>query len=89
MLNNWNLLWLIIISTLFIGIWYIRNKAELIAAYLIIGANIAFLSFMFGYTEFGKWAENATILNRLILHLVPGIIFMCIIIEDYFLGLDN
>jgi len=79
-MGNWHLLWFLITTILLIGTLHLRGNRILIAAYLIVSLNITFLGFVFGFTEFGRWAEDATIINRLLLHIVPGFLFICLII---------
>lgn len=85
-MGNWHILWFIVIGTLIPGMWYLAHNSALIAAYLTVGANIAFLGLMFGFTEFGRWAEDATIINRLLLHAVPGMVFISAIVTNEFLN---
>lgn len=81
-MGNWHLLWFLVIGVLIAGTTCLRTNRSLIAAYLAVGMGVIFLGFMFGFTEFGRWAENATIINRLVLHMVPGMVFVCLITWD-------
>jgi hypothetical protein len=78
-MGNWHLLWFLVTIVLLVGLPRLRHDPVLMAAYLTLGGGAAFLSFMFGFTKMGLWAEQATILNRLLLHAVPGVLFVTLV----------
>jgi len=78
-MGNWNLLWPLVTIVLLAGLPRLRHDPVLVAAYLALGGGAAFLGFLFGFTEMGLWVEQATILNRLLLHAVPAVLFVTLI----------
>ena len=78
-MGNWHLLWPLVTVVLIAGVFRLRHDPLLVAAYLAVGSGAAFLGCMFFFTQLGVWAEQATTLNRLVLHAVPATLFVTLI----------
>lgn len=72
--GSWNLLWYLVFASA-IAALFLRNlrlRITVLAFYLVIATSQVVI---FGVTEHGRWAEDGTALNRLLLQLLPAWIF--------------
>ena len=70
MLGNWNLLWYAVIVVAVVGRRQWLSPA-LLPMTAIVGAGLAFLFFVFGFTNARAWVADQTTINRATLHLAP------------------
>jgi len=73
---NWHLLWYL---APLIVIWRWRQFHELRAARALgalLAASLAFLGFLFLFTDAARWAESYSAINRLVMHVVPALFTM-------------
>jgi len=78
--SSWNILWYLAPVVLLLGLSRIRGDRALVAAYSLLIVAMGFIALMFFFTEFHRWAEAGTALNRIILHLVPVTLFVMLIV---------
>ena len=75
--SNWHLLWWL---APFIVVWRWRElrarDATRLLGLLLIAA-LAFLAFLFLFTDAARWAESFTAFNRLLMHIVPVTVTLC------------
>lgn len=80
---SWNLLWYL---APLIVIWRWRQFRALRAARVLgmmIAASLAFLCFLFLFTDAAQWAESYTAINRLVMHIVPALItLLALLLRD-------
>ena len=70
---SWHLLWYL---APLIVIWRWRQFRAIRAARAVGGlliASLAFLAFLFLFTDAAQWAESYTAINRLVMHIVPAL----------------
>lgn len=77
--GNWNLLWPLVLLGLLALVWLPaeRSRRTLISFYLVL---FGFQYFIFGFTHLGRWAEDGTAINRLLLHFTPAVVFSFVMI---------
>lgn len=78
--SSWNLLWYLAPVALLLGLPRLRGDQTLVAAYSVLVVAMGFIALLFFFTEFYRWAEAGTALNRIILHLVPAMLFVMLIV---------
>jgi hypothetical protein len=78
--GNWHMLWWLAPAVLLLALPHLRTDRVLIAAYALLAAAAGFVVFMFFFTELYQWAKDATSLNRIMLHLVPAMLFILVIV---------
>ena len=77
---NWHLLWWV---APLIVIWRRRElmaSEPLLRVGSLLLAGIAFLMFLFLFTDAAHWAERYTAVNRLVMHLVPALISFLVLL---------
>ncbi len=70
---SWHLLWYV---APLIVVWRWRQFRAIRAARAIAGlvaVSLAFLGFLFLFTDAAQWAESYTAINRLVMHIVPAL----------------
>jgi len=71
---NWHLLWWLVLP-LVVWRWRVlRGSDALTLCALLIGVCFSLLMFLFLFTDAAEWAESFTAINRLVMHLVPGLV---------------
>jgi hypothetical protein len=82
-MGSWNLFWLAVAGSLFLGFRSLRlpagHRARRTALSLIL-VFIAVQLFIFGFTDQGLWAGTYTAINRLPVHFVPALLFAVLMI---------
>ena len=71
---NWHLLWWLVLP---IVIWrwrVLRASDALGLCALLLALCFSLLLFLFLFTDAAEWAESYTAVNRLIMHIVPGLV---------------
>lgn len=72
--SNWHLLWWIVVPVV---VWRWRalraSDALSLCALLLLGC-LVLLVVLFVFTDAAEWAESYTAVNRLVLHIVPGVV---------------
>jgi len=70
MLGNWNLLWYGAVVVAIVG-WRQWLSPTLLPMTAIVGSGLAFLFFVFGFTNARAWVADQTTINRATLHVAP------------------
>ena len=71
---NWHVLWWLVLP---IAIWRwraLRASDALSLCALLLGLCFSLLMFLFLFTDAAEWAESFTAINRLVMHIVPGVV---------------
>jgi hypothetical protein len=77
---NWHLLWWIA-PIIVVWRWRALRAADVtrqLGAFLLAG--LAFLLFLFVFTDAASFAESYTAINRLLMHLVPALISLLMLL---------
>ena len=72
--QNWNLLWWLAPLVVLWRWRALRAHDSLRLLGLLLLAGIAFLVFLFVFTDAARWAESYTAINRLVMHMVPAVV---------------
>ena len=75
LMGNWNLLWYGFIAILVIGARRIL-KPPLVPLTVIVIAGLAFLLFVFAFTEAAAWLADLTTANRATIHIAPLLVVL-------------
>jgi hypothetical protein len=80
---NWHLLWWLA-PTIVVWRWRelrAHESTRYLGSFLLAG--LAFLAFLFVFTDAASWAESYTAINRLLMHIVPALItFLMLLLRD-------
>ncbi len=80
---SWNLLWWLLPVVI---VWRRREfhtSRALRCLGALLAAGLAFLAFLFLFTDAAQWAESYTAINRLVMHFVPGAItLLALLLRD-------
>ncbi|GJM09587.1 MAG: hypothetical protein DHS20C11_18630 [Lysobacteraceae bacterium] len=71
---NWHLLWFAVVAGVILRFRHLLDTRVRATGTTIVTCGLAFLFFLFFYTDASQWADNFTSTNRLVLHLVPAIV---------------
>jgi hypothetical protein len=74
LLPNWSLLWYLLLP-LVAWRWRQLRHPDVAMLGLLLALGMLFLFVLFFFTDASRWAENLTSLNRLLMHLVPLLLF--------------
>ena len=81
LLGNWNLLWYAAIACAVV-MWRELSKPPLLPLSLTLGVGLAFLAFVFAFTNARDWVSDQTTINRAVLHIAPlvtvWIVLLCV-----------
>ncbi len=75
LMGNWNLLWYAAVALVAFG-WRRLRTPALLPLTVVAAAGIAFLFFVFAFTEAAVWMADLTTANRATLHIVPLLVFV-------------
>ena len=75
LMGNWNLLWYAVIALLAFG-WRRLKEPPLVPLTAVTAAGLAFLFFVFAFTDAAVWLADLTTANRATLHIVPLLVFL-------------
>jgi hypothetical protein len=75
LMGNWNLLWYAVIALLAFG-WRRLKEPLLLPLTAVTAAGLAFLFFVFAFTEAAVWLADLTTANRATLHIVPLLVYL-------------
>ncbi len=75
LMGNWNLLWYAVVALVAFGWRQLRTPA-LLPLTVVAAAGMAFLFFVFAFTEAAVWMADLTTANRATLHIVPLLVFL-------------
>jgi hypothetical protein len=75
LMGNWNLLWYAVIALAVFG-WRRLREPPLLPLTAVVAAGLAFLFFVFAFTEAAAWMADLTTANRASLHIVPLLIYL-------------
>jgi hypothetical protein len=75
LMGNWNLLWYAVVALLVFG-WRHLKEPPLLPLTAVTAAGLAFLFFVFAFTEAAVWLADLTTANRATLHIVPLLVFL-------------
>ena len=72
--SNWHLLWWLVLPVV-VWRWRVLRASEALGlcAWLLLGC-FSLLMFLFVFTDAAEWAESYTAVNRLIMHITPGVV---------------
>ena len=80
---SWHLLWYL---APMVVIWrwrQFREQRAVRALGAVVAASLAFLGFLFLFTDAAQWAESFTAINRLVMHVVPALItLLALLLRD-------
>ena len=79
LMGNWNLMWYGFIAILVIGARRIF-KPPLVPLTVIVIAGLAFLLFVFAFTEAAAWLADLTTANRATIHIAPLLVALGMLI---------
>jgi hypothetical protein len=74
LLPNWSLLWYLLLP-LVAWRWRQLQRPDAAMLGLLLAYGMLFLFVLFFFTDASRWAEDLTSLNRLLMHLVPLLLF--------------
>jgi hypothetical protein len=77
--GNWHLFWYLFAGVLVLGLGRLRGHPALVAGYLFVVAAAGFLGVLFFFTSSGHWAEQGTVINRLVLQGTPAALFVALL----------
>jgi hypothetical protein len=88
-LDNWHLLWfLFVVVTIMVLPGRIKRKAFIAPSVLVLTGFLT-LGFIFFFTSASAWASDSTAVNRLLMQMVPVVVFyILVIVHDGLLGPD-
>jgi hypothetical protein len=75
LMGNWNLLWYGFIALMFIGARRLLQP-PLVALTVIVISGLAFLLFVFAFTEAAAWLADLTTANRATIHIAPLLVVL-------------
>jgi hypothetical protein len=75
LMGNWNLLWYAAVALVAFGWRQLRSPA-LLPLTVVAAAGMAFLFFVFAFTEAAMWMADLTTANRATLHIVPLLVYL-------------
>jgi hypothetical protein len=75
LMGNWNLLWYAVVALLAFG-WRRLKEPPLLPLTAVTAAGLAFLFFVFAFTEAAVWLADLTTANRATLHIVPLLVYL-------------
>ena len=78
--DNWHLLYYLLPVLVALSAVNIVTRPLLLVGSLLIAGGIAMLFLLFFFTEAHLWAEQATSINRLFLHLAPALVFYLLLL---------
>jgi hypothetical protein len=78
LMGNWNLLWYGVIAILIVGARHVL-ESPLVPLTVIAIAGLAFLLFVFAFTEAAAWLADLTTANRATIHLAPLLVVLGIL----------
>ncbi len=79
--GNWNLMWYGFIAIMVTGAWRWRIlKPPLVPLTVIVIAGLAFLLFVFAFTEAAAWLADLTTANRATIHIAPLLVVLGMLI---------
>jgi hypothetical protein len=77
---NWNLLWWLVPAVLVWRWRTLRASETLRLCALLLMACFGLLLFLFVFTDAAEWAESYTAVNRLIMHITPGVVSLMVLL---------
>jgi hypothetical protein len=75
LMGNWNLLWYAVVALIAFG-WRQLKGPALLPLTVVTAAGMAFLFFVFAFTEAAVWMADLTTANRATLHIVPLLVYL-------------
>jgi hypothetical protein len=75
LMGNWNLLWYAVLALAAFG-WRQLKEPSLLPLTMVAAAGMAFLFFVFAFTEAAVWMADLTTANRATLHIVPLLVYL-------------
>ncbi len=79
LMGNWNMLWYALIVIAIVGARRLL-RPPLATLTVIVGAGLAFLMFVFAFTDAAAWLADLTTANRATLHIAPLLVVYGILI---------
>lgn len=83
--GNWNLMWYAVIALALLG-WRRLKEPRLAPLAVVIGAGLAFLFVVFGFTNAAAWVADQTTVNRATLHLAPLLVVFSVLVWHEVVG---
>jgi hypothetical protein len=79
-MSNWNLLWYLVVAALILAAARVRLHREFFVytVFILSGLGVVFVTFFL--TSNAAWAERYTSINRILLHLVPLLLFYVLLL---------
>jgi hypothetical protein len=75
---NWHLFWYLLVAALVAGVWRRRDPVELAPRLILVFSGAAFLFTIFFLTNYSATAWDMTTINRLLMHMVPMLMFVAL-----------
>lgn len=79
LMGNWNMLWYALLVIAIVGARRLL-RPPLASLTVIVGAGLAFLLFVFAFTDAAAWLADLTTANRATLHIAPLLVVYAVLI---------
>jgi hypothetical protein len=88
--DNWHLLWFLFVVVALLALPARVKRKSLIAPSVFVLTGFIALGFVFFFTSAATWASDSTAINRLLMHMVPVVVFyILVIVHDGLLELGS
>jgi hypothetical protein len=79
-MNNWNLFWYLVIAALIFSAIHVITHRQFFIYFTFIASSLVVIFVTFFLTNNAAWAEYYTAINRILLHLVPILLFYILLL---------